>query len=142
MFDPDGRHIGHDGEQVEVVLAEFVHEVRRVQIDETDHAVVGLQRHGDHAANLLLHDAHLLGEIFVQPGVAHQQRCLVLDDPIAHRAADSKSLAACGPDHQLLSFERHEHAARRAHGLDGEIHDQVEQLGERQVAGQFASRAD
>ena len=93
VFDADGRHVRHHGEQAQIVLGEFLDEVRRVQIDQPDDAIVGLQRDRQHAANLLLHDAHAVGERLVQAGVAHQQRRFFLDHAVAHRVADAEAFA-------------------------------------------------
>ena len=60
------------GEQAQIVFRELVDEMRRVQINQADDALLGLQRHGQNAADLLLHDAHALGERLIQPGIAHQ----------------------------------------------------------------------
>ena len=43
VLDADGGHVGHDGEQAEIVLGEFAQNEGRVQIDEADDAVLGLQ---------------------------------------------------------------------------------------------------
>ncbi len=82
------------------------------------------------------------GEGFVQPRVANQQRGLLFNHAVAHRAADPESFAARGLDHQFVALQRHEHAARRAYRFDRQSHDQVEELGQRHVAGQFATGAD
>ncbi len=142
VLDPYGRHVRHHGEQAEIVLGELLDEVRRVQIDEPDDAIVGLQRDGQHAANLLLHDAHAIGERLIQAGVAHQQRGFLLDDAVAHRVADAKTFAQRRLHHQFLAFQRHQHATRGAHGFHREIHDELEKLRQRHVPGQFASGAN
>src|SRR5215469_9484723 len=128
MFDSDGGDVRHHGQQIQIFLGELVHEVRRVEIDEPDDTVVGLQWNRQHAANLLLHDAHALGESLIEAGVANQQRRLLVDHPIAHHAADAESFAACGTHHQLVTFHGHQYTACSADGVDRKIHDEVEKV--------------
>ena len=142
VFDADGGDVGHHGEQVEIVLGELVDEVRRIEVDQPDDAGLGLQRHGENAADLLLDDAHAFGEGLIETGVADQQGGAFVEDAVADGGADLEALAFGGADAQFAVFHGHENATRGAHGFDGEVHDEVEQLGQGAVAGEFASGAD
>ena len=57
VLNPDGRHVSHHREQVEILGVEFLDEAGRIQIDQAAHAIFGLQRNGQHATDLLRHDA-------------------------------------------------------------------------------------
>ena len=142
VLDADGGNVRHHGQDVEIFFGEFMHEMRRVQIDQSDHAIIGLERHRQHAADLLLHNAHALGKGLVQPGVAHQQRRFLIDHAIAHHAADAKSFAPRSAHHQVVAFDSHQNAARRTHRIDRKIHDQLEQIVQRHVAREFPARTD
>ena len=104
--------------------------------------IVGLQGHGDHAADLLLHDAHLPLEALVELGVADQQRFFLLENAVANGLGDFEAFAAGGADFEIGALERHQHAAAGHDGFDREIHDHFEQLSERAVFGKLAAGAN
>ncbi len=142
VFDADGGDVGHDGEEAEILLGEFVNEVGTVEIDEANDTVVGLEGDGQHAADLLFDDAHAFLEHFVEPGIADEEGIFLSQDTLANGGADEEALAAGGANDQLLAFESHEDAAGGADGVDGKIHDQGEEFGEGAVAGELAAGAD
>ena len=75
-------------------------------------------------------------------GIPHQQRALAVHHLVAHMGADPKARAFAGALHQHAPLQSHHHASHRAHGFHGEIQNQVEQIFERQMRGQFPPRPD
>ena len=65
MLDTDGRDIGHHGKQIEIVSGEFPNEVRRIEIDQANDAVLSLERDSQDTAYLTFHDAEALGGGFL-----------------------------------------------------------------------------
>ena len=142
VLDTDGRDVGHHRQQVQVFAREFANRIGRIHVDQPDHAVVGLQRHGDHAANFPLDDAHVLPQSLVELGIAHQQGGFFLEHPVANGGGDLEAFAARRLHVELVAVERHQDAASGHHGLDRQVHDQRKQLRQRTVSGQLASGAD
>ena len=118
VLDADGRHIGHHGEQAEIVLRELAQQRRRIHVNDPDDLLARLQRHRHQGADVLLDDAAALAESVVDGGVAHQDGVPAVQDAIAHGGADAETFALVGADHEFAVFERHQNAAI---GFDGVI---------------------
>src|ERR1019366_7837434 len=142
VLDADGRDVGHHGEQAQIVLGEFAQDEGRVQVDQADDAVLGLQGHRHHGVHFLLHDAHAALEGVVQLGVAHQNRRALFEDAIAHGGADAEAISLVGAGDESVALQNHEHAALRVDRLDGQVQDHGEELVERPVLGEFLTRVD
>jgi hypothetical protein len=142
LLDADRGDVRHDRQHAEIFFGEFVNQVRGVEINQSDDAVLGLQRSRQHAADVLLQDAHSGRERLVGQRIANQQRAPLADDQVAHQRADAKARALDGARPQLSALERHEDPARGADRFHRQVQNQVEQLLERHVAGQFAPRSD
>ena len=142
VLDADGGDVGHHGEQVEIVLGEFAQNEGRIDVDEADDAVLGLQRDGHHGVDLLLHDAHAALEGVVELGVAHQHRRSLFEHAVADGGADAEAIALVGARHQFVAFEQQEHAALGADGLNGEVENHLEKFVERPILAQFLAGAD
>ena len=74
VLNADGGHVSHDGEQVEILSGEFLNKSGRIEIDEAADAIFGLQRHGQHAADLLRDDTFAGGQGLMPQGIANQER--------------------------------------------------------------------
>ena len=142
VLDADGGDVGHHGEQAEIVLGEFAQNEGRVQVDQADDAVLGLQGGGHHGVDLLFHDAHAALEGVVELGVAHQDGGALFEDAVADGGADAEAIALVGRGDELVAFEDHEHAALRVDGLYGEVEHHGEELVERAVVAEFLAGAD
>ena len=117
VLDPDGRDVGHHGQQVQILAREFANRVGRIHVDQPDHAVVGLQRHRDHAADFLLDDAHVFPQGLVELRVAHQQGFFFLEHAVANGGGDLEAFAARRAHVELVAVERHQDAAPGHHRL-------------------------
>ena len=139
VLDAGSGDVGHNREQVQIFVREGVNEVRRIEINEPNHAVFGLQRDRHHAANLLLHDAHALHERAVVADIADQERPLLGHHLIAYAVADAEPLALGRANHQFLTLQSHQDAAGRADGFDGQVHDELKQFGQGKVLHQLTA---
>ncbi len=84
VLDADGGHVGHHGEQAQIVLGEFAQHEGRIHVDQADDALLGLQRHRHHGVDLLLHDAHAALEGVVELRIAHQDGGFFVEHAVAH----------------------------------------------------------
>ena len=142
VLDANGGDVGHDREQIEILARKLADQVRRVEIDQPDDAVVGLQGNRDHAADFLLDDAHLAFEALVELGVANQQGLLLLKHAVANGGGDFETFAAGGAHVQLLALQGHQHAASSHHRFHGKIHDDLKKLPQRAVLRKLSARAN
>ena len=97
---------------------------------------------GDHAADFLLDDAHVLAQGLVELGVAHQQGRFFLEHAVANGGGDLEAFATGRAHVELVAVERHQDAAPGHDGFRRKIHDQRKQFRQGPVAGQLASGAD
>ena len=86
------------------IAREFADQVRRIDVDQADNAVVGLEGHGDHAADFLLHDAHVLAQSLIELRVANQQRFFLAQHTLANGGRDLKTIAAGGTHLEFIAF--------------------------------------
>ena len=141
-LDANGGYVGHDGEQVEIVAGELAGELRRIDVDEADHLVVGLERNCHEGAHAMLDDAEALAEGLIHGDIANHHGGLGVEHAVAHGATDTEAFALGCLRDELSLLERHEDAAARTDRLGGQIEDHGEQFGERAAGGQFASGAE
>ena len=143
MLNANGRHVSHDGEEVEIFGGEFLNEAGRIEIDEAADAVFGLQRHGQHAADLLRHDTFAGGQRLMPQGVANQERTALVQNQVTHAGADPKPGAFGSTDAEFAAvLECHQDSSRSFHRFHRQIEDEFEQCFERHVAHQFAAGAN
>ena len=66
VFDADRGHVGHHREQAQIVLSELAHKAHHgIQVDQTDHALIGLQRDSQNTANLVRNNTLMRGQLSV-----------------------------------------------------------------------------
>jgi hypothetical protein len=118
VFDANGRHVSHDREEVEIFGGEFLNEPGRIEIDEAADAVFGLERHGQHAADLLRHDAFAGSQRLMPQRIANQERTPLFQNQVTHAGADPKPGALGSADAEFAALlEGHQDSSRGFHGF-------------------------
>jgi hypothetical protein len=140
VLDADSRVVCQHGQELEIVGSEFPSQHSRVDIDQTDDTLLGLERHGHHRTDVLLADALCRLEGLVERRVPHEYRRLVVDHAVADTSADPEALSVNRARDELSLLDRHQHAALGAHRLVGEIEDHAKELVDRPVTRQLAAR--
>ena len=137
VLDTGGRHIGHHGEEAQIVLGELTQHERRIHVDQADDAALRLEWNRHHGVDFLFHDAHAPAEGGIGLRIAHQDGRLLLDHAVADGRGNAEALAFVGLGHQLAFFEQHHHAALRADRLDGKIQDDRKQFRQGAIFREF-----
>ena len=141
LLDADGRHVRHHGEHAQVVLGEFAQQRRRIHINDADDLIARLQRHRHQRADVLLDNALAGLQRVVHRRIAHQHRSAAVEHAVAHHSADVEALAFVGAHFKPAVLGGQQDAAIGLHGRDREVEDELKQLRQRPITGEFVARA-